>query len=807
MGSRFRNKLLPIFVGAALIVPMGLVLGLASGVDAQSANPGSTQPDQLWSYDPAGDASINDVGIDSRGRLAAAVQGDAQTGTQDDELFIWNLARNPEASEPTYGDDPTTGTAGLDATGPEGLATVAVEPGEDGEPQYVAVGYGDGNKDIYVYSSRRGPESAQPVTYDSEEDGNPPSGDVVDLWFMSSNWLVAQHAGDGGSLTLLKRDSGQTFEQRDKWPDDGGTLQDADLSGDGSRIIAATSSSSVGEPTTIELFVLQRDGDEFDRITNTESRSRSSSSAVVDLDQTGQYALLGTGDNALFYYRLQAAPTEEPEPKNFSAAWSARGSSAVTAAELAPNGKTFAAGFDDGEIIVYEQTELTDDGPLAARAVESGYDADGTVTALDFAENGRQLTALASSLYGFHDRQFDPNTDLEPLWTIPSITDVSVSADGNRFIASTDQTVRAYQQSYEASIAVDAPAQLEPGQKTSIDVSINNTGSTFDQYKLGTEDVPSTWTAGFNQTEVPLLPGESAQVTLNVTPDRTQAPTNLTFAVTAESQKSPEAKTAAKTDVSVEIPVVRAASISTDDERIESTRGQTSVIPVEITNDGNTDTSLRVSVDQERDWSVAVAGQDGTSNSFQVPSGDSQEVEIGLLVPDSAAEGSSNEVTIEVRAGATGSGDSVTVTMLVEPSFGATVTGPADVIEVQPDTEKTFTIGVRNTGNTQDAYSLKVYSNATNPEHVWRTTLSTTQLTVASGNNETVDVTVNVPRGAVEGEATDVTVVARSQTTGDKADEATFRVEVPEETEDSPLGILLVPTTLGLVALARRRLD
>lgn len=806
MGSRFRNTFLPIVVGAALIVPMGLVLGLASGVDAQSADPGTTQPDQLWSYDPAGDATINDVGIDSRGRLAAAVQGDAGAGNDDEEVFVWNLARSPETSEPLYGADPTTGTAGIDPTVPEDLNTVAVEPAEDGEPQYVAVGYGDGNSDIYVYSSRRGPESAERVTYDTQNE-NDPSGDVAGLWFMSSNWLVAQHDGDGGSLTLLKRTSGQSFEQKDKWPKDGGTLQDADLSGDGSRIIAATSSSSVGEPTTIELFVLERDGDKFDRITNTESRSRSSSSAVVDLDRTGQYALLGTGDNALFYYRLQTAPNEEREPKNFSAAWSARGSSAVTAAELSPDGKTFAAGFDDGEIVVYEQTELTDDGPLAARAVESGYDADGAVTELDFAENGRQLTALASSLYGFHARQFDPNTALEPLWRIPSITGVSVSADGNRLIASTDQTVRAYQQSYEASISVDAPAQLEPGQKTSIDVSVNNTGSTFDQYKLGTEDVPSTWTVGFNQTEIPLLPGESAQVTLNVTPDRTQAPTNLTFAVTAKSQKSPEAKTAAKTDVSVEIPVVRAASISTDDGRIESTRGQTSVIPVEITNDGNTDTSLRVSVDQEREWSVAIAGQDGTSRSFQVPRGDSQEVEVGLLVPDSAAEGSSNEVTIEVRAGSTGSGDSVTVTMLVEPSFGATVTGPADVIEVQPDTEKTFTIGVRNTGNTQDAYSLKVFSNATNPEHVWRTTLSTTQLTVASGSNETVDVTVNVPRGAVEGEATDVTVVARSQTTGEKADEATFRVEVPEETEDSPLGILLVPTTLGLVALARRRLD
>lgn len=803
MGSRFRNTFLPIFVGAALIVPMGMVLGLASGVDAQSADPGTTQPDQLWSYDPAGDATINDVGIDSRGRLAAAVQGDAQTGTQDDELFIWDLARSPEASEPTYGADPTTGTAGLDATGPEGLATVAVEPGEDGEPQYVAVGYGDGNSDIYVYSSRRGPESAQQARYTED---NEPSGDVVDLWFMSSNWLVAQHDGDGGSLTLLERTQGQKFTQRDKWTGDG-TLQDTDLSGDGSRIIAATSSSSVGEPTTINLFVLERNGDEFDRITNTESRSRSSSSAVVGLDRTGQYALLGTGDNALFYYRIQAAPQEEPEPKNFSAAWSARGSSAVTAAELAPNGRTFAAGFDDGEIVVYEQTELTDDGPLAARAVESGYDADGSVTELDFAENGRQLIALGSSLYGFHDRQFDPNTDLEPLWTIPSITGVSVSDDGNRFIASTEQTVRAYQQSYEASISVDAPAQLEPGQKTSIDVSINNTGSTFDQYKLGTEDVPSTWTVGFNQTEIPLLPGESTQVTLNVTPDRTQEPTNLTFAVTATSQKAPESKTAAKTDVSVEIPVVRAASISADDERIEATRGQTSVIPVEISNDGNTDTSLRVSVDQEEDWAVAIAGQDGTSRSFQVPSGDSQEVEVGLLVPDGAAEGSSNEVTIEVRAGSTGSGDSVTVTLLVEPSFGATVTGPADVIEVQPDTEETFTVGVRNSGNTEDAYSLKVYSNATNPEHVWRTTLSTTQLTVDAGSNQTVDVTVNVPRGAVEGEATDVTVVARSQTTGEKADEATFRLEVPEETEDSPLGILLVPTTLGLVALARRRLD
>lgn len=797
MGSHRRRTYLP-------LVLIALLLGSA----AAAAQSGAPSPDRLWRFGSTGDATFNDVAIDANGHIMAAVQSDAAAQNLGDaEVFAWDLEQVPNSSEPALSDDPNEPSA-LNPTAGEGLGVVALEPAKDGKAQFMAVGRESSNEQrIYIYNIRRGPETSNQVDY---PDASAPSGALQEMWFLPGQAkLVAYHAG---GLSLIRQQSGTDFNQISAWTPPGDqSLQDVTISEDGSRILVAAT-AGVQNPT-IHLYILEEKGGELTRVSNPETRDRNSADAVVDLDRKGEYAVLGTGDQALFYYAIEEDATPDAKDPNatrewnFSAAWSFRGPGGVTAVELAGNGTRFAAGFADASLLVFRQTELLEDGPLAARAVKSAFQTAANPSELTFASDGRNLFAVAGDLYAFHQRQLDPNKALEPIWSLPNIADVAVSSNARRMLVldASGGNVRAYEQAYRANLTIEAPDVLTPGEKTSIQVQVNNTGSAFDSYRLDVPDAPSAWSISFNRSELPLLPGQGAEVTLNVTPDASQPPANLTFTVRAKSTAAPRPQTAGKASVTVRIPVVRAAEISVDQDTIKADRGQEARIDAQLTNAGNTNTSLRVEVDQERSWTVQIGGSTGESRTFTLDPGTTRSLAIRLAVPQDVAKGTRNEVTLRAAPVGTGSSDKASVSVLIEPAYGATLTGPTETLDAQPGQTLTFEVTLRNTGNTPDTYQLTASSNATNPDHLWRTSLQPSKVTLQPETSQNITVTVNVPRGAETGEAADVTISVRSSTTGEQVDSATFRLKVPEEENGSPLGILVGALSLGAAALVRRR--
>lgn len=789
MGSRTRRSILPLAVAL-------LLLGSPFAVAQQGAGE-DPSPDRLWSYD-TGQASVNDVAITADGRVGAAVLSDASGSNQNDgEICPWNLVNNPRSSDTAWSScaDPNEGLL----LAPEGMGVVATHPKPNGNDVFIAAGHegtsGDSRANIYVYSVNAGPGSGVQATYD--EDNDQPTSPVVDLMFLDASTLLAWHQE---SLSLLHHDEGQAFIGQDLWAPGSGMIGSVDVSSDGSRIFAA-----VEDGSDITLHVLEHD-EELVQVTNAESLTDRGSPAAIGLDEDGDHAVLGTDDGWVYYYQVVPEDGSDDDDRdfNFSASpYTDQGETAVTALDVGPEGETFAVGFGDGTTTLFEKTVDESDGPRAASS--GSFDGPRGPSQVQFAQGAEQLYVTAGSLYAFHARQFQDGGDLDPIWVTTPISAAAFSDDGQRFMAQRQNTVLAFQQSYEARIAIDGAQQISPGETAEWGVEIVNTGSTFDRYSLSTDGAPNSWTTQFNRSSVELLPGESANVTLSVTPDATQAPTNETITVEAESSAAPGGGVVGSADKDVTVPVVRGASVSVQADRVEARQGNPVEIRADVLNTGNTDTTITLEVDQEAGWDVQIAGQTGTSADLELTARENTSVPIELTVPSDAAEGSSNEVTLDVRPKAGGTEDSVSVTVLVEPSFGGTISGPTEELEATPDEETTFQVTLQNTGNTVDSFRLTSFSNASNPDHLWRVTLSETTVEVPADGSQTIDVTVNVPRGAEVDETADVTINARSTTTDEKVDEATFTLRVPEETDDSPLPLVVVPVALGLAALARRR--
>lgn len=792
MGSRPKQPILP-FVLAMLMLGSPLAAGQS----------GSPSPDQSFSYN-TGQADVNDVAITSSGGAASAVLSDASgSSSSDGEVCAWDLAASSESSSPHWGDgicaDPNEGLV----VAPEGMGVTAAHKTPGGSDTFIVgarEGTGDDQANIYVWSLGGGSETFSQVRYPGDQ--TQPGGAVQDLFFLDARTIVAWHAGE---LSLLKHQQGQRFDQVDTWSPSG-TLQHVAVSDDGARLLASSSTSETGSTSsTIQLHLLEEKSGELVVVSN-QPAGRDGASNVVDLDEDGDFAVLATDKPAIFYYQVvpENQTDDDDQDFNFSASPYGTGISASpTAVSLSPNGERFAVGLQDGSVALFEQTRVVPDGPRAASA--GSFETPNPPSEVQFTKNGRQLFVTAGALLAFHARQFEQDRALEPIWRLPNVNVAAFSDNAQRFIVAKPNTVEVYQQAFKAEIEVSGPDTVQPGEAVSLAASVRNVGSTFDTYRLGVKDVPSTWSVQFNQTEIGLLPGEHANATVNLTPSRTQTPTNLTFDITATRTADPGGKVVGSGTYTLTVPVVRGAGVAVANDRVEASRGQTATLTANITNTGNTETPIHLDVSQDEDWTVTIDGETGSDAEVTLGPGASRSLRVGLAVPDGAREGSTNTVTLTARPAVGGAQSQTTVDVLVEPSYGATLSGPTETLETEPGGERTFEVTLQNTGNTPDTFTLKAFSNASNPDHLWRASLSQTSLDVPAGGSGTVDVTVNVPRGAEKGESTEVTITARSTTTDEKVDEATFTLEVPEETDDSPLALWLVPAAIGLAALVGRR--
>lgn len=784
MGFSTRRLYVPVLAALVLLAPLAT---------AQDASP---EPERLFTYGEDRDAPVNDVAISAGGALAAAVFGDpGATGDGEGSVCPWNLKKSPRSADPAWVECGEPG--GDDILGTDvGLEVVDVHERGTSSPHIAVGNLGDNaENEIYVYSLSAGSGSDSLATY---EDGNRPEGAVQDLFFLDRDSILAWH---GGALSLLKHDRGTTYEEPSdgRWTPSEGTIEDVAVAGNG-RVLVSTSVGSQTGDQEIQLRLLEDDGGSLVEASETETLQDKGLGNVLAVDGDADRLAVGTDDEWVYYYGIEEDTANDTHVFS-DTPYSVQVGAPVTAIGMGADGDHFAAGDGDAELTVFNHTVDEKEGPRASP--KGTVETAGQVDEVDFAQGGQQIYATGGGLYAFHISQFEED-EVSPLWTVTRLASTDFADSGQRFIGHSGSTVSAHQHAYNADVTLEGPDAIRPGDTTSIDVEVTNLGSLRDTFTLDTEDVPNTWTVDLNRTEVALLPGETATATLNLTPDARQDPGDVTFTLTATSDASPNNRVAGEASHTVNVQEVAAAGVSVGQDRLEVDQGGTASFSADVANVGNTDATITLSVAQEASWSVRIDGEAGNNADVELSPGEDQLLSIELDVPGGARKGSTNVVTLTAQPDGGGASEEATVELIVNPSYAAALSVPTEPIDVEPDERATFDVTVQNTGNTEETYTLRTHSNASNPEHLWSVSLEGTSVTVAPDGSRTLEVTVEVPRGAELGESADVTFVARSTTTGEKVDEAAVTLQVPEDSDDTPLPVLLVPASLGAAALVRR---
>lgn len=764
-------------------------------------------PDELWSYDPSGDASTNDVAMDAAGKVLTAVQGDANVADAgDDEVFAWDLARSKTSSSPVMRADPSSGPLA-----PEGLSVVAIEENPDGKGDFIAVaneGSGDASaNNIYVYRRTSGGASESQVAYPGD-DSSAPGGEVLDMWFLSRNAILAYHEN---SLSLLVKDTGTQYEEADRWAPGNGNIQDVDVSGNGSRIAVATGVSSNTGDDTIKLRLLRNNlaiggGESLETITVPWTKQRANTDAEVSISDNGKWVLLGAAGKTLFYFGLEDAPDED-KPFRFSEfPWTRVGPASVSEVTLAPTGKSLAAGFANGALVVYERFDANVSRPQAERAVGGPIDVGSAPSEATFADGNRSLYVLASGLMAFHQRQFDGSQGVSPLWSLPGVRGFDVSQDGQRIgtIGPGDSggIVSAYEQTHGAKLTVDAPNSIRPGREANISVTVANNGSTFDAYRFNVQDLPSSWSVSTPEEPLELLPSQVGNATIQLTPSSTQEPGEVTFTVKAISQLAPDKPSVGKADASTTVKEVQAASLDVDTSERSVSQGGNVDLDVDLSNSGNTKGSIELQVRQEESWGISIDDRSTDERAFDLGAGENRSVTVTVSAPGSVDKGTRNAVELVARPASGGSEATATVSVVVDPSYDASFQVPSEAVETEPGQTARTEVVLENAGNTRDTFTLDVTSNASNPEHLWDASLSTQKVTLGDGETKTLTVSVTVPRGAVKGDSATVSLSATSSATGETVGGSSYELVIPEETDDSPLGPVAAVLAFAAAALA-----
>lgn len=779
---------------------------------AQGGGPG---PKELWTFETDGGAAVNDVAIDADGKVITAVQGDGSAvEPDDDEVYAWNLDRSKTSSSPTLRDDPSDGLGD-----PEGLGIVAIEANPGGRGDFIAVGNegssDDGANNVYVYRRSAGPGSVTQVTY---PDGrSAPGGAVEDIWFLDRNTLLVYHEG---SLSLLKHDTGTEFNETEdgRWSPSGEeTIRDVSVSNRNDRVAVLSSrgGNQASGDDTLVLRLFEEDNGKLTPVAVPWTREGLEPAGQTTLSRNGQYALVGTGSNTFYYMGLQdykpSSGEDNPPPKQFSELpWSRNGPDDVADLALGPNGAWLAASFANGELVVYQRTKITDEGPRAERVHDSTVQTNAPAEQMSFADGNESLIVQGAGLMAFHAQQFKADEDIRPLWRLPDAQGFAVSDDGQRLaVAATDAdgngVVRAYERSYDANLSLQTPSTVQPSRAFNVTATIENRGSNLDAFRLAVDDLGSAWNIEAPDQPLQLLPGEEGNTTLQITPGATQAPGEVSFSVRAVSQASPDKRDVASEEATVTVQEVHAAEVSLDTGQRSVSQGGTLTLEPEVTNTGNTAEPIVLRVRQDASWTVAIDGEETSRTSFQLDPGASANPTVEVTAPSDAPKGTRNTFKLVAHPEEGGNQDTAEVPVVVDPSYAAAFEVPSEPVDVEAGETVSTDVTLLNDGNTRDTFRLEVESNASNPQHLWSADLSPQSVTLEDQEEETITVTVDVPRGAVEGDSATVTLRATSSASGDQVGEASYTLQIPEETEDSPTSALAALAAVGLAALAARR--
>jgi uncharacterized repeat protein (TIGR01451 family) len=211
------------------------------------------------------------------------------------------------------------------------------------------------------------------------------------------------------------------------------------------------------------------------------------------------------------------------------------------------------------------------------------------------------------------------------------------------------------------------------------------------------------------------------------------------------------------------------ALVSITPTRQDGLPGETLTYTVTVTNIRDVADTFELSVSDVEGWSLSISP---TSISLGV--GESGTAELNVTIPEDAVPSTEDEITVT----ATSAGGEVSETascvahVLEEVARGVEVDVSPSAGSTAPGGKLTYTVTITNTGEATDTFTLQV-------EDVkgWSLNISPTSISLEAGESGTAELSVTIPKDAVEGDITTVTVTAAGADYGG-SDACTAEVKV-----------------------------
>lgn len=525
----------------------------------------------------------------------------------------------------------------------------------------------------------------------------------------------------------------------------------------------------------------------------------------VDVSADGQWVVAGgrwTENNrttgVVYLFR---SPSADPVKRFFLGPENA---SEVRDVRITPNGQTFAATTQRGDVYVWQNEGGATGNPTTSLSTTTNS----TRASIALSEDGRSLVASAGPNVRFFDVQagrmvlrwthiapaavtgVDTNAtgmvtvasvegatggvfafskrSATPIWQLTGAPaqNATVSASGDRVAFASGFTVHSLAMKRNVTMLYEtAPGAVtdrqpqvftQPFRGVTIPIVVRNDGSIPQRFLLAPQATRDDVTVALNRTAVELVPGESARVGVTVTPGRLQ-PGAYAFNVTTRTRESP-----LQANLSVRFEVTGFSEVGLNlngaPERFVGGGGSDSIL-LGLFNNGNSAVNVSVSVLQslppDDAWSVRLVGE----SRFPMASGATSTVRVLVDVPQGAANGTENRVSIAVETPRGTS--SQEVLYRVNPFVAVNVTLTGRTKFVYPGESVQFNVSVKNTGSIAAQFEASADTRAVGGKN-WPVDVDIRPFTLMPGANRTVPVRVVAPADALLGERAIVLFEARS---------------------------------------------
>jgi len=292
-----------------------------------------------------------------------------------------------------------------------------------------------------------------------------------------------------------------------------------------------------------------------------------------------------------------------------------------------------------------------------------------------------------------------------------------------------------------------------PGESTTFIVTVTNTGDNSDNYVLTKSDSLHWELSLADNLMENLAPGRSRTTRLTVSiPENAaiNARDNVTVTVTSRENEN---VTNNATCIAHSTAITRGVRVSISPAEGEGMPGDKLSYTVAVTNAGNIIDNYDLSVSDNARWSPSIS-----EDTIDVPAGENRTVTLSVTVPDNAASGTRDNITVTATSQENGA-----------ITASASCVGralPLKRVEVRispgyrsgsPEDTLYFTVYVTNAGQARDSFNL-----STSASGGWLSEVEPSSLTLDPDESENVTLSVLIPADAKKGDTGIVEVRAIS---------------------------------------------